>query len=62
VHSASIIGQIKKDIHDFGSELLIMVPEKRGFWDSLLHRSKTRIMAVGLDIPLLSLPLAPNLN
>ncbi len=60
VHSASIIGQIKKEIKAFGSELLIMVPEKHGFWDSLLHRSKTRIMAVGLDIPLLSLPLAPN--
>jgi nucleotide-binding universal stress UspA family protein len=60
VQAASIIGRIKKEIHAFGSELLIMVPEKHGFWDSLLHRSKTRIMAAGLDIPLLSLPLASN--
>jgi hypothetical protein len=34
-----------------------MMPNKYGFWGSLIHRSKTRIMASGSEIPLMSLPL-----
>jgi len=57
VQSNSVIKEIKKEIIAFNAELLIMVPEEYGFWASLVHRSKTRMMAAGLGIPLLSIPL-----
>ncbi|OXA95933.1 universal stress protein UspA [Flavobacterium oncorhynchi] len=56
VRSNAVIDEIKKEIKNFEADILVMVPQKYGFWDSLIHRSKTRIMAVGLDIPLLSIP------
>jgi len=56
VRSNSIIHSIEQEIINSQAELLIMVPEKHGFWDSLVHRSKTREMAAGLRIPLLSIP------
>jgi len=57
VRSNSIIDSIKQEIVDYKADMLIMVPEKHGFWDSLVHRSKTREMAAGLHIPLLSMPV-----
>ena len=57
LRSDSIIHSIEQEIKNFQADLLIMVPEKHGFWDSMIHRSKTRIMAAGLHIPLLSIPI-----
>jgi nucleotide-binding universal stress UspA family protein len=57
VNADSVIKGIRKEIIRSGAELLIMAPQKHGFWDSFVHRSKTRIMASGLEIPLLALPL-----
>lgn len=57
VRSNAVIKEIGKEIIDFQAELLIMVPKKYGFWASLVHRSKTRMLASGLEIPLLSIPL-----
>jgi nucleotide-binding universal stress UspA family protein len=56
VKSDSIIEGIASEVKKAKAHLLIMVPEQHGFWDSLVHRSKTRIMAAGLNIPLYSLP------
>lgn len=57
VHSTEIIKAIEREIATSKTELLIMVPYRHGFWHSLLHKSKTRVMASGNSIPLLSLPL-----
>lgn len=56
VRSNAVINEIRKEITNYKADLLIMVPQKYGFWDSLVHRSKTRILAAGLEIPLLSFP------
>ncbi|MEL1254112.1 universal stress protein [Flavobacterium sp. DGU38] len=56
VRSNAVISEIEKEIKHYGAELLVMVPQKYGFWDSLVHKSKTAVMAAGLDIPLLSFP------
>jgi nucleotide-binding universal stress UspA family protein len=56
VRSNAVINEIQKEMNNYGADLLVMVPQKYGFWDSLVHKSKTRIMAAGLDIPLLSFP------
>ncbi|PAM96258.1 universal stress protein UspA [Flavobacterium sp. IR1] len=56
VRSNAVINEIKEEIKSYNADMLIMVPQKYGFWDSLVHKSKTRIMATGLDIPLLSFP------
>lgn len=57
VHSNAVIEEIGREIVNFRAELLIMVPRKYGFWSSLVHKSKTRMLASGLEIPLLSIPL-----
>jgi len=57
VRSNEVIKEIEKEIIEFNADLLIMVPKKYGFWSSIVHRSKTRIMASGLNIPLLSIPI-----
>lgn len=56
VKSNAVINEIEKEIKNYDADILVMVPQKYGFWDSLVHKSKTRIMAAGLDIPLLSFP------
>ncbi|MFD2518360.1 universal stress protein [Salinimicrobium flavum] len=56
VQSNDVIGEIEKEIMASDADILIMVPQKYGFWESIVHRSKTREMASGLDIPLLSIP------
>jgi nucleotide-binding universal stress UspA family protein len=58
VNSNAVIKEIEKEIIEFRADLLIMVPKRYGFWASIIHRSKTRIMASGLKIPLLSLPIS----
>jgi nucleotide-binding universal stress UspA family protein len=57
VASNAIIKAIQDEITQINADLLIMVPYKYGFWDSLVHISKTRMMASRSEIPLLSLPL-----
>lgn len=57
VESNAVISEIQKELKETGADMLIMVPNRYGFWGSLIHRSKTRIMASGSDVPLLSLPL-----
>lgn len=56
IRSRDVVNEIKKEIEHYNADILVMVPQKYGFWDSLVHISKTRIMASGLNIPLLSLP------
>ncbi|SEM29071.1 Nucleotide-binding universal stress protein, UspA family [bacterium A37T11] len=55
VQSNAIIHAIEDEIKEIGADLLIMVPNKYGFWKSLIHRSKTRMMASRTEIPLLSI-------
>lgn len=57
VASNAIIEAIQDEIAQINADLLIMIPYKYGFWDSLVHISKTRMMASRSEIPLLSLPL-----
>lgn len=57
VNSDAVIEAIQQEVQDTRADLLIMVPYRYGFWNSLVHRSKTRIMASGSSIPLLSIPL-----
>lgn len=55
VESDRIIGEIQDEIKQISADLLIMIPHKYGFWASMSHISKTRIMASRSEIPLLSL-------
>lgn len=57
VISSEVVASIKQEIHTTKADLLIMVPYRHGFWSSLVHRSKTRMMAYGSHIPLLSIPI-----
>lgn len=57
VLSSKVVDAIKEELATSESDLLIMVPQKYGFWESVIHRSKTRVMTSGMDVPLLSLPL-----
>lgn len=56
IESANIIKGIERGIREFGAELLVMVPQRYGFWNSLIHKSKTCEMAAKTNIPLLSIP------
>lgn len=57
IKSNTVIASIEKEVVSSKADLLVMTPKKYGFWESLVHRSKTRMMASGLHIPLLSIPL-----
>ncbi len=57
IKSDSIIRGIADEIKRIDASMLIMAPQQYGFWGSIVHRSKTRIMASGLNIPLLSFPI-----
>lgn len=57
VNSDLVIKEIEKEVLASNSDLLVMIPKKYGFWESIVHRSKTRVMASGLNIPLLSIPI-----
>lgn len=58
VQSRTVLEEINKEIKAIGADILIMVPLRYGFWSSLVHKSKTRIMASQSEVPLLSIPLA----
>ena len=51
-----VIKGIERGIEEFAADMLVMVPQKYGFWDSIVHKSKTCAMAARTSIPLLSLP------
>ncbi|UKM65728.1 universal stress protein [Flavobacteriaceae bacterium GSB9] len=57
VNSDAVIKAIEQEVVASNSDLLVMIPKKYGFWESILHKSKTRVMASGLNIPLLSIPM-----
>ncbi|UOE47759.1 hypothetical protein MTO98_25440 [Mucilaginibacter sp. SMC90] len=57
IKSNSVIEGIANEIKVAKADLLIMAPQQHGFWGSMVHRSKTRIMASGLNIPLFSIPV-----
>ncbi|MFZ0489280.1 MAG: universal stress protein [Salegentibacter sp.] len=57
VTAQEIIGAIEKESEEIKADLLVMLPQKYGFWESLIHRSKTRVMASGASLPLLSIPI-----
>lgn len=59
VASNAVVNAIQEEMININADLLIMLPNKYGFWSSLVHRSKTRIMASGLSVALLSIPLTP---
>lgn len=55
IESDTVIDEIKNEITKTNADILIMVPQRYGFWKSLVHTSKTRIMASQSKIPLLSI-------
>lgn len=57
VKSNTVIEEIEKEIKASNADLLVMIPKKYGFWESIVHKSKTRVMASGMNIPLLSIPV-----
>lgn len=57
VESDSVIKEIENEVLDIKADILIMIPYRYGFWSSLIHRSKTRIMASNSHVPLLSIPV-----
>lgn len=57
IAAGEVIKAIQQEAINIKADLLIMVPYKYGFWSSLVHRSKTRIMASGNNIPLLAIPM-----
>lgn len=57
VRSDQVIDAIETEMRNIDADLLIMIPKKYGFWESLVHRSKTRMMASNNKVPLLSVPL-----
>ncbi|WP_118194645.1 universal stress protein [Albibacterium indicum] len=57
IESDKVIEAIKNEAKRMEADLLIMVPQRYGFWESIIHRSKTRIMASQTEIPLLSIPV-----
>jgi hypothetical protein len=56
IKSDVVIDTIRQEIVAADADLLIMAPKVYGFWSSVLHRSKTRVMASGLTIPMLAIP------
>jgi nucleotide-binding universal stress UspA family protein len=56
VDNPSVHHGIMQGVEDWEADLLVMVPHKAGFWESLLKGSNTREMAVRTRIPLLVLP------
>src|SRR5690606_9511999 len=60
IDGGSVIEGIERGITEYNADLLVMVPQKYGLWDSIVHRSKTRIMASRSKVPLLSIPFGRN--
>lgn len=57
VLSDRIIDAISEEVKNSNADILIMIPQKYGFWGSMVHTSKTRIMALANHIPLLTIPV-----
>lgn len=57
VESSHVTKVIEDEILKIDPDILIMIPQKYGFLKSLLHRSKTRVMASNNNVPLLSIPM-----
>ncbi|MCW8312836.1 universal stress protein [Sphingobacterium thalpophilum] len=57
VTSNEVVKAIRDEVKVSHTDLLVMIPYKYGFWSSLTHRSKTRMMASGLDVPLLTISI-----
>lgn len=57
IESDKVIDEIQKEIKRIDADLLVMVPQRYGFWKSIVHRSKTRVMASHTEVPLLSIPI-----
>lgn len=53
-----IIKGIEQGAENFKADLLAMVPHKYGFWEGILHKSKTGRIVRRTHIPLLTLPNA----
>lgn len=47
---------IEEEINLIDADMLIMIPHRYNFIQSLFHRSKISIMASGNKIPLLAIP------
>ena len=56
VSSNAVIRAIHAEVKQIEADMLIMVPQKHGFWGSMVHRSKTRMMASHSEVPLLTIP------
>lgn len=56
IDGKNVIKGIEKGISEFKADMLVMVPQRYGFWNSLIHKSKTCEMAARTNIPLLSIP------
>ncbi|WP_286779297.1 MULTISPECIES: universal stress protein [Sphingobacterium] len=57
VYADVIVKAIEQEIEKLNADILIMVPYRYGFWNSVIHRSKTKEMASSSKIPLLSISL-----
>lgn len=57
IRSNAVIKEIEAEIKTSSADLLIMIPKQYGFWSAMVHRSKTRIMASRVSVPLLSIPV-----
>lgn len=57
VSSNAVIQAIQQEVKNIKADMLIMVPQKHGFWGSMVHRSKTRMMASHSEVPLLTIPI-----
>lgn len=57
VESDRILAEIDREVKSFGADILVMLPHEYGFWGSLIHQSRTRIMASKSEVPLLSIAL-----
>jgi nucleotide-binding universal stress UspA family protein len=51
-----VVDGIEREIRETKADLLVMVPHKLNFWESLFHQSTTRSMALRAHIPILVLP------
>lgn len=56
VDNPSVHDGIIQGVEEWEPDLLVMVPHKTGFWESLLKGSNTREMAIRTRVPLLVLP------
>lgn len=56
IRDDDVVKGIERGIAESEADLLVMVPHKADFWDTVLNRSNTRKMALHTSIPLLALP------